>query len=454
VPKPNKLESHSLFSLSQSHKPVGSGLLSNKQSHGPEGSACLPVRQGVPPSSQNQKHIYTVSEITQVIKGLFEEKVGEIWLEGEISNFKAYPSGHFYFSLKDQGAIIAGTMFAYANKGLKFKLEDGLNVICFGKVNVYGPRGQYQIIVERIEPKGIGAQQLAFEQLKKRLEQEGLFDPIHKRLLPQMPFKVGIVTSSSGAAVRDILQILKKGAACVDVVLRSVRVQGQEAAGEIAEAIVDLNNLENLDLIIVSRGGGSTEDLWSFNEESVARAIYNSRLPVISAVGHQINTTLSDLVADVFVETPSAAAKIIVDRKNALLAGLSGSRYELDFAINNTISDLKNRLTAFTHMLKSPRDHLYEKQQQVDELFSGLNYNMRHILELAGQRSGALMQRLEALSPLSVLSRGYSLSMLMPQGTILKDISTLKPGDKLKTVLHKGAFTSLVQEVFNDERTT
>ncbi|MDP2927976.1 MAG: exodeoxyribonuclease VII large subunit [Candidatus Omnitrophota bacterium] len=398
------------------------------------------------------KHIYTVSEITQVIKSLLEEKVGEVWLEGEISNFKAAASGHFYFSLKDQGALILGAMFAHANKGLKFKLEDGLKVICFGKVDVYGPRGQYQIIVERIEPKGVGAQQFAFEQLKKKLDQEGLFDADHKKPLPQMPFTVGIVTSIKGAAVRDILQILKKGASCVDVILRSVRVQGEQAASEIAEAIADLNNLKNLDLIIVSRGGGSTEDLWSFNEEMVARAIYNSRLPVISAVGHQINTTLSDLVADVFVETPSAAAKIIVDKKNALLAQLAGFRYQLDFSINNTISDLKNRLTAFTHMLKSPRDYLFEKQQQIDELFSGLNYNMRHALELAAQRLNALIQRLEALSPLSILSRGYSLSVLMPQGSIVKDASSIKPGDKLKTVLHKGAFTSAVLEVFSDER--
>ncbi|MCX5669313.1 MAG: exodeoxyribonuclease VII large subunit [Candidatus Omnitrophica bacterium] len=409
---------------------------------------------GLASTSQSHKHIYTVSEITQVIKGLLEEKVGEIWLEGEISNFKAATSGHFYFSLKDQGALILGAMFAYANKGLKFKLEDGQKVICFGKVDVYGPRGQYQIIVERIEPKGVGAQQLAFEQLKKKLDQEGLFNADHKKPLPQMPFTVGIVTSSSGAAVRDILQILKKGASGVDVILLSVRVQGEQAAGEIVQAIADLNNLKQLDLIIVSRGGGSTEDLWSFNEEIVARAIYNSRLPIISAVGHQINTTLSDLVADVFVETPTAAAKIIVDKKNALLAQLDGFRHELDFSINSTISDLKNRLTAFTHMLKSPRDYLFEKQQQIDELFSGLNYNMRHALELAAQRSSALIQRLEALSPLAILSRGYSLSVLMPQGAILKDVSAIKPGDKLKTVLHKGAFTSAVLEVFSDERKT
>jgi len=409
---------------------------------------------GLPSDRQSHKHIYTVSEITQVIKGLLENSVGEIWLEGEISNFKAATSGHFYFSLKDQNSIISGAMFANANKGLKFKLEDGLKIICFGKIDVYGPRGQYQIIVERIEPKGIGAQQLAFEQLKKKLALEGLFDPGHKRPLPQMPFAIGIVTSSKGAAVRDILQILKKGAACVDVVIRSVRVQGEEAAGEIAKAIEDLNNFSKTDLIIVSRGGGSTEDLWSFNEEIVARSIYNSKLPVISAVGHQINTTLADLVADVFVETPSAAAKIIVDKKNSLLTQIAGFKYELDFSMNNIIGDLKNRLTGFTHMLKSPRDRLLEKLQQTDELISELNYNMRHFLELAFERSNSLIQRLATLSPLSILSRGYSLSMLMPLGEIIKDVTQIKPKDKIKTVLQKGAFTSVVLEVFNNERKT
>ncbi len=398
------------------------------------------------------KHIYTVTEINQLVKGLLKDKVGEIWLEGEISDFKAYPSGHFYFSLKDQEAIISGVMYAYANKGLKFKLENGLKVVCFGRIDIYSPRGQYQLIIEAIEPKGVGAQQLAFEQLKKKLAQEGLFSLEHKRALPLMPFTVGIVTSVSGAAVRDLLQILKKGASCVDVVLRSVRVQGDQAAVEIAEGIVDLNQLKNLDLIIVSRGGGSTEDLWAFNEEIVARAIYNSRLPVISAVGHQINTTLSDLVADMFVETPSAAAKIIADKKSTLLAQLAGLKYELDFSINAIIGELKNRLTAFTHMLKSPRDNLLEKQQQIDELLSGLDYNVKHVLDLSTQRAQGLIQRLEALSPLAVLSRGYSLSLLLPAGVIIKDAASIKPGDAIKTVLPKGAFTSRVQEVIYDER--
>jgi len=401
---------------------------------------------------ESQEHIYTVSEITQVIKGVLAERIGKLLVEGEISNFKAYPSGHFYFSLKDQNAVIGAAMFAYANKSLKFRLEDGMKVVCSGKIDVYGPSGQYKIIVDRIEPQGVGAQQLAFEQLKKKLAAEGLFELSHKKPLPLMPFAVGIVTSAQGAAVRDILQILKKGAPCVDVLIRSVRVQGQQAAGQIAAAIGELNAFARSDLIIVSRGGGSSEDLWSFNEEVVARAIYNSRLPVISAVGHQINTTLSDLVADVFVETPSAAAKVIVDRKNALLSEIAGLKHELDFSIADTLSNLKNQLTGVAHMLKSPADRLLEKQQLLDELSGALADHMRYFLELAKERSNALIARLEALSPLSILSRGYSLSMLMPQGIILKDIRQIKPGDRLKTVLHKGEFFSLVQEVI--EKTT
>jgi exodeoxyribonuclease VII large subunit len=411
-----------------------------------------PEDRAISSKMETGKHIYTVSEITQEIKGLLEKSIGDIWLEGEISNFSAGPNGHFYFSLKDQNAVIRAAMFVYANRGLRFKLENGMKVICFGRINVYGPHGQYQIIVERVEPKGVGAQQLAFEQLKKRLEQEGLFDQAHKRALPVMPFSVGIVTSAKGAAVRDILQILKKGASCVDVVIRSVRVQGEYAAGEIAAAIEELNSFGKTDVIIVSRGGGSSEDLWSFNEEAVARAVYGSDMPVISAVGHQINVTLSDLAADIFVETPSAAAKIIVDRKNAILSGISESRHELDFSIKDIIDGLNSRLIALAHMLKSPSDRLLEKQQLLDELFSGLNYNMRHCLEIAGERSASLIQRLDTLSPLSILSRGYSLTTTVSGEEIVKDVSRVRPGDRLKTILHKGAFTSLVQEVFTHER--
>jgi exodeoxyribonuclease VII large subunit len=397
------------------------------------------------------RHIYTVSEITRDIKLTLENTFGEVWLEGEVSNFKPASSGHFYFTLKDENAVLTAVMFARANKGVKFKIEDGLKVICFGSITVYGPRGQYQLIVEKIEPKGIGAQQLAFEQLKDKLFKEGLFDPAHKKPLPLMPFRLGIVTSSAGAAIRDILEILKKGASCADVVIRSVRVQGESAAKEIALGINELNQFGRVDAIIISRGGGSKEDLWSFNEEAVARAIYNSRIPTISAVGHQINVTLSDLAADVFVETPSAAAKIIVDKKNALLAEMGSLRYELSSEISDSIYHLRNQLVALRHMLKSPLDRLIEKQQFVDEVAMALHSHMRHYLNITQERAGALIEKLEALSPLAILSRGYSLSILLPEGAIIKDAAGLKPGNLIKTVLGKGAFLSSVQEVIKDE---
>ena len=397
------------------------------------------------------RNIYTVSQITQDIKLILENTFGEVWIEAEVSNFKAATSGHFYFTLKDDFAVLAAVMFSRSNKELKFKIEDGLKVICFGKIDVYSPRGQSQLIIEKIEPKGIGAQQLAFEQLKKKLFKEGLFDPAHKKLLPLMPFRVGVVTSLAGAAIRDILQILKKYAPCVDVVIRSVRVQGESAAQEIAQGIAELNQFGGIDVIIISRGGGSIEDLWSFNEEAVARAIYNSDIPTISAVGHQINITLADLVADIFVETPSAAAKIIADKKNTLLAKLDSYKQELIAALLEVIHHLNNNLTALAHMLKSPLDRLLEKQQLLDELNSDLITNMRHYLNISQERAKGLTEKLGALSPLAILSRGYSLSMLMPEGVVIKDGAKLKAGNLVKTILGKGAFLGTVQEVIEDE---
>lgn len=400
-----------------------------------------------PAGAHNGRRVYTVSEITQDIKIILENSFGGVWLEGELSNFKVASSGHFYFTLKDDASVIQSAMFIRANRAVKFKPEDGLKVICFGKVDVYGPRGQYQFIAESMEPKGIGAQQLAFAQLKERLAKEGLFDPKHKKVLPLMPFNVGIVTSGRGAAVQDILQILKKGAGCVNVLIRSVRVQGGQSAKEIAQAVADMNDYARVDVIIISRGGGSAEDLWSFNEEIVARAIYKSVIPVISAVGHQINTTLSDLTADVFVETPSAAAKIIVDKKNMLLAEIDSHRYELSGGIMEIVHNLKNELVALRHMLKSPLDRLLEKQQMLDELSLGLDKSIKHALDITGERFKSFVARLAALSPLAVLSRGYSLTTLMPQGAIVKDVSLLKEGDLVKTVLGRGTFTSSVKEI-------
>lgn len=401
---------------------------------------------------QSGRHIYTVSEITRDIKTLLKETFSEVWVEGEVTGFTAASSGHFYFSLKDEQAVIPAAMFSRANKGLPFKLENGLKVLCWGSVDVYSPRGQYQLIVERVEPQGIGARQLAFEQLKKKLLAEGLFDPARKRSLPYMPFRVGIVTSPAGAAVRDILQILKNGAPCVDVVIRPARVQGESAAGEIAAGIDDLNRYGEVELIIVSRGGGSIEDLWAFNEEAVARAVAGSRLPVISAVGHQINTTLSDCAADVFVETPSAAAKLIVDKRNALLADCRLLVRSLFHEMTTVIADLNADVAALKGMLKSPLDRLQEKAQFLDELRSGMSHAATQYLSVIKERVHSLMHRLDALNPLAVLSRGYSLSVTYPAGEVIKDVASLKKGDRIKTVVQQGSFISCVEEIGGRDR--
>ncbi|RKY31512.1 MAG: exodeoxyribonuclease VII large subunit [Candidatus Omnitrophota bacterium] len=403
-------------------------------------------------TSPINKQVYTVSQVTEEMKLLLENNFSNIWVEGEVSNFKVAPSGHAYFSLKDERALLAAVMFKRANRDIKFKLEDGLKVICLGSINVYPARGQHQLIVEKIEPKGIGARQLAFEQLKKKLFKEGLFDPAHKKPLPLIPLRLGIITSRRGAAIRDILGILKKGAPFVDVIVRSVNVQGELAARQIAQAIRDFEQFKEIDLLIICRGGGSSEDLWSFNEEIVARAIYNCPLPVLSAVGHQINITLSDLVADMFVETPTAAAKIIVDKKNNILTELEGQRNNLEKEIRDVVYELKSRILELKHLLKSPMERLLEKEQILDDLADSLLLHYRHYLDATGQNLRTQVARLEALSPLAILSRGYSLSMLMPGASIIKESKEIKKGDLIKTVLAKGALLSSVQEVFNDKR--
>src|SRR4030095_8341110 len=259
--------------------------------------------------------IYTVSELTFELKNLLEGNFPSIWLSGEVSNFRPHGSGHHYFCLKDASSQIQAVMFRGANRLLKFKLEDGLEVIGNRRIPVYEPRGSYQIVLEYLEPKGLGALQLAFEQLKKKLEAEGLFEAARKRPLPLFPKKIGIVTSPTGAAIRDLIHVLKRRCLNVEILLNPVHVQGAESAPEIARDIDELSLLEDLDLVIVGRGGGSIEDLWAFNTEIVARAIFRSRPPVISAVGHEIDFTIADFVADLRAPTPSAAAELAVPVK-------------------------------------------------------------------------------------------------------------------------------------------
>ncbi len=288
-----------------------------------------------------QRRVFSISEITKNIRSVLEENFSGVWVEGEISNFKFHTSGHMYFSLKDEFSQIQCVMFRSENAKLDFDPKEGLSVVCFGRVSVYPVRGQYQLYAERMEPKGLGALQLKFQQLKEKLKKEGLFDEARKREIPYLPNRIGIVTSIDGAALKDILNVLDRRFSTVSILINPVAVQGAGAAASIAEAIEDFNRLKNVDVLIVGRGGGSLEDLWAFNEEIVARAIFNSRIPVISAVGHEVDFTIADFVADLRAATPSAAAEIVMPMKEELIL---------------RISDLKLRiLQAFTGFVKNLR---------------------------------------------------------------------------------------------------
>jgi len=405
------------------------------------------ARQDKSPS----QHIYTVSELTQDIKLILESSLTSIWLEGEISNFTHHLSGHMYFSLKDENAVISACLFKNVNQRIKFKLENGLRVICFGHITVYGRRGQYQIVIEGLEPKGIGALQLAFEQLKGRLFKQGLFDSSHKRPIPTMPFSVGIVTSATGAAMRDILKILTTEAGFLHIILRPTVVQGEEAKYDIAKAIAEFNQYSQVDLLIVGRGGGSLEDLWAFNEEVVARAIFNSNIPVISAVGHEIDTTIADLVADLRAPTPSAAAKIIVHKKNEILKNLDCSCLLLTNAIREKIYRLNEsfNLIYTSPAFKHPLQKIEEFQQDVDNLTRSVFLAMQHLVQIAQERLAVISGKFQALNPISILARGFSLTTTLG-GKIIRQASCIKKGEWVNTRLAKGSFQSEVKRIVSD----
>ena len=427
------------------------------------------------------KHIYTVSEITQDIKNILSGTFAEVWVEGEISNFKAHPSGHFYFSLKDQQAVLAAAMFSRANKEVKFKIEDGLKAICFGRIDAYGMRSQYQIIVERIEPKGIGSLQLALEQLKKKLEKEGLFAVEHKRNIPYLPAKIAVVTSVSGAAIKDILKVIDRRFSDVHIILRPVQVQGETAKEEIAQAINDLNLLNEtlsarnrIEVMIVGRGGGSIEDLWAFNEEIVARAIYNSRIPVISAVGHERDWTISDLVADLRAATPSVAAELVIPERQELKVKLRQISEDLKRSFSDIILNHGDSLDDFMHrlglgmqnilklniseslalqkklILLNPVVLIQQYALRISDLSRQIYVRMQHFLKLRQADFNTLIEKLSSLSPLNILSRGYSITFKMPQGSVLKNIKSIQLGDTIKTRLHQGTVLSKITEVKTD----
>jgi len=435
-------------------------------------------------SGENKK-IWTVSELNRRARSLLEEAFPRVWVEGEVSNFKLYPSGHAYFSLKDGEGQISAAMFRFPTRGVKFEVRDGMAVVACGEVTVFDRRGQYQLVVESLAPKGKGALQMAFEQLRDRLREEGLFEDERKRPLPLLPRRVGVVTSARGAAVRDIINVLQRRFANIAILLNPVRVQGEGASREIADAIREFNEMQNVDVLIVGRGGGSMEDLWAFNEEEVARAIFESVLPVVSAVGHESDVTIADFVADLRAPTPSAAAELVVQNKKNLESRLEGYGGRLAAAVAGRVREARHGLEALAvrRMISDRRRHLRDLAQSADELgrrvrgqmesllnegrqgltrlggaLSHLSPRARHALiaerhrraeerlqaavgiPLRDRRTSVarLAAQLGALSPLAVLARGYSICRLFPSMTVVKDAQSVSPRAELSVRLHRG----------------
>lgn len=396
------------------------------------------------------RKIYTVSEINKEIKAVLEDAYPDVWVEGEVSNFKPHPSGHMYLSLKDSDSQISTVIFAGVNKSFKFKLEDGMKVIARGRVSTYTARGNYQLIVQYLEPSGKGALQLAFEQLKAKLEKEGLFDQARKRPIPALPQKIGIVTASTGAAIKDILAVINRRFANVEILLYPVHVQGDEAKFEIKEAIEYLNaNYSELDVLLVGRGGGSIEDLWAFNEEIVAWAIAASAIPVISCVGHEIDFTIADFVADLRAPTPSAAAELVVKNKAELTEKIASLQKHLRNKIDFLLSSYEEKIKYFaaSRALTRPQEIFEDRIRDIDDIYDRLTDAVKRSTETRENNFKLLAEKLNLLSPLHTLSRGYSISRKQSDGSIITDIKSVKRGDKVKVRISNGEFLGNVEDI-------
>lgn len=400
-------------------------------------------------------HVWSVYDLTARIKDSLESGFRSVWVGGEISNFSRPQSGHCYFTLKDDRAQIRAVVWRTAASRLKFDLHDGLEVICQGDLEVYAPRGTYQLVARQIEPRGIGALELALRKLKARLEAEGLFDPRRKRPLPKFPRRVAFVTSPTGAAIRDFLEVLRRRWKGVDVLVVPTRVQGEGAAREIAAAIELVNRLsDSVDCLVVGRGGGSLEDLWAFNEEPVVRAIYASRIPVVSAVGHEIDITLADLVADVRALTPSEAAELVVPAAEEIMAALGGQQKRLLLALRRRAATVRARLDwlAARRAFRRPFDRLHDAARRLDELSGRSERALRMRLSAARRTLDAFAAHLDSLSPLQVLGRGYSLTQRLSDGQLVRDAGALTTGEQLVTRFARGQAISRVERIERDAR--
>ena len=390
--------------------------------------------------------VCTVADLTRRIKYRLEQAFPSVWVAGEISNAHRPASGHLYFTLKDEDAQLNAVMWRGQAAALRFRLEDGMAVLMQGEITVYAPRGQYQMVCRQIHPRGVGALELAFRQLKEKLAGEGLFDPALKKPLPFLPRRVGIVTSRTGAAVRDMLRVLHERFPSIPVLIAPTKVQGEGAAEQIADAIAAMNERDDVDVLIVGRGGGSLEDLWAFNEEVVARAIHASRIPVISGVGHEIDFTISDFVADVRALTPTDAAARAVPDCAQLTNRLDGITRQLVQGLRGTLRSAREWLRAACdqYAYRQPFAMVRREEQRLDTLGERLGLAGRRLLPERRRRLDALVARLDALSPRGILGRGYSITMSANNGRILTCADQVAPGDALRTLLHEGELASRV----------
>ncbi len=387
--------------------------------------------------SKEEPQVLSVSDINRAIRGQLETEFNLIWIQGEISNFKAHTSGHHYFSLKDSKAQISAVMFKGHNQRLKFRPADGMEVLVRGKITVYEPRGNYQVFCELMEPVGAGALQKAFEQLKKKLASEGLFDPQRKKPLPQFPKHLAVVTSPTGAAIKDILKVLHRRFSGLRVTVIPALVQGEQATPSIVKAIEMAQKLKDVDVMIVGRGGGSLEDMWAFNTEPVARAIASSKIPIISAVGHEIDYTIADFVADLRAPTPSAAAEMVVGSAAELSERVLVVRRRLETVMRHTIAMQKQKLVHFSHRLVDPRRKLQDMIQRLDELRARLDRAVARVFEMKKFKLGKGVSLLDSLSPLKVVERGYSI--VDKSGEIVKSTDQLKVKDQVRIRLAHGS---------------
>lgn len=397
--------------------------------------------------------ILTVSELSEQIKEVLEGHFPAVWVSGEISNFSRPHSGHCYLTLKDEQAQIRAVIWRTAASRVRFDLQDGLEVICYGHLDLYAPRGSYQLVIQQIEPKGIGALERALAKLREKLAAEGLFHPGRKRPLPVFPRRIAFVTSPTGAAVRDFLEVLRRRWRGVDVLIVPARVQGDGAAAEIAAGIAAVNRLADpVDVLVVGRGGGSLEDLWAFNEEIVVRAIHASRIPVVSAVGHEIDVTLADLVADVRAATPSEAAERIVPATEEVLAYVKAQEQRLQTALRNRAAAARLRLDRLAHsrVFRRPAERVQVLSRRVDELDARIGRAIKHRLQYAQKMIEAKAAQLESLSPLAVLGRGYSLTQRLDDGRLVRSAAELQVGDRLLMRFATGAAISHVDEIQRD----